>query len=518
MAEVMFEQEWFTGTRIKHPLAAPDTAKAMMARHSTGDSTTVLKRITGWTQELMALPDVALPERFAVLDLLDRHAKNHQINLIPEYLETAHLRKLTEGALWTSSFDFWKTIGEAYQACLDQYPANQPADLAQEYILPMLVGRIIRSLALEFKWALLRHQRLDEKFWRDIGRTYLFAESHDFAARRVAVYASRHGESSARTELLKILMLAVSSPEALAPAQQHIAERLVAHFGERFVLSERPNSACSFAFDLASGKAPGRVGETDGTPLLLRHFGPGDALEGLPELAGYLHRNGTLPPYINIGLQMAPHQIDAVLRHLGRTWGDEPPARHFERQRQTSELTVVPGLSENVRWLERMMAAGSIAVDRPELAEHWQASDSSENGCGAIAPPNPGDWLEIGSLIGMHSESAASYRMGVVRRLIRQHDDTHQVGLELLGDAAAPVAIFPAAAMHADDPERPGEAAVLVSLRPDEHGTIELISRAAGVTQAKALQMRFRGRVHKIELEHVIEQTSAYRRARYRLL
>lgn len=516
MAEILFEREWFTGPNTKHPLADPATAKILVSRHSGGDSVAVLATITGWVHELMALPEVPLADRFAVLDLLDAHAKNYQINLVPEYLETARLRKLTEGVLWKTSFDFWTAIGDAYQACLDRYQSAPPPGREFDELLPVLVGRIIRSLTLQFKWALLRHERVEQKFWQDLGRTYLFAESREFANRRIAVYTSRHGESSASVELLKILMLAISGPDALSPVHQHIAERIIAHFGDRFVLSIMPQAAATFDFDLASGKPPTRKTQDKPTPLLLRHFGPGAANEGLEELTGYLRRTGGLPPYINFGQPVERTQASAVLNHLSRCWADTPVPRQGKRQELVTDLTIVPCLIENTRCLTRLMEGDDIAA-APDIAERWQACDTSAKGCGAILPQAPGDWVAVGTLVGIHSENESTYRMAIIRRIISEAPGQHRVGMEFVGDSAAPVALFAAAATHAADQSRPGEAAVLVSRRPDPRGIIELLGRHDGMIGADKLQMRFRDQVFKLERVDLIEHTPGYRHASYRL-
>ncbi|HET6718547.1 MAG TPA: hypothetical protein VFH22_02800 [Rhodocyclaceae bacterium] len=517
MAETTFAHEWFTGPKLKHPLADPATAKVLLARHRGGDSVAVLTTITGWVRDLMALPDVALAERFAVLDQLDAHAKNHQINLVPEFLETARLRKLTESVLWTTCSDFWTTLGDAYQACLDAYQAAPRPHPGLDYLLPLLVGRIIRSLTRQYKWAVLRHQRVERKFWQDLGRTYLFAESREFATRRVAVYASRHGESSARTELLKILMLAVSGPDALTPIQQHIAERIIAHLGERFVLSVMPQTAGIFDFDLASGLPPTRNSQDKPTPLLVRHFGPGAANEGLKELTGYLRRTGALPPFINFGQPVEWAQISAVLNHLSRNWAASPVPRQGKRQDLATELTIVPCLIDSARWLTRLMDGGDIAAAAPAGAERWQACDVSAKGCGAIIPQHAGNWVAVGTLVGVHRASEAPYRMAIVRRISGDGHHQHRIGMEFVGDAAAAVALFPAAATAAADPQRHGETAVLVSRRPDPRGIIELLGRPDGIIGATGLQMRFRDRVYRLELDAVIEDTRGYRRTRYRL-
>ena len=364
---------------------------------------------------------------------------------------------------------------------------------------------------------MLKHERVDEALWRDLGRAYLFAESQNFATRRVTVYASRHGESSAQNELLKILMLSISGPDGLSPAYQHVAERIIAYFGDRFVLSPAPHESCSFVFDLVSGKPPSRTNNAHQSPLLVRYFGPGNALEGLAELDSYLQRTGTLPPYINLGTPFERSQLDTVIRHLERSWAELAVPRNSERRKEFSSITVVPGLPDNVRWLNAMMQASSIAVPAPASAEQWNICDASARGFGALIE-TPGEWVAIGALLGMHNPKTVSYRMACVRRMIQEDNGSHRIGLEYLGDSAAPVALFSAAATQTADLDQAGEPAVLISRSPDAEGAIQLISRPDTLSKASRLQMRFRDRVHPIELLEILEETREHRLARFRLL
>jgi len=519
-------EPWFSGPGMKHPLTDLDAARSMIAKHSTGDAVAVLGRITRWIEELSALPELSIEHRFAVLDLLDQRAKNHQISLIPEYLETARLRKLSEGALWTASFGFWKAIGDAYLNCLEYYQnhpeisAKWSATMAEEPLatLPILTGRTLRALTLQLKWTLLKHGHVDAGLWRNLGRTYLFAENHGFADRRVAVYQSRHGESSARQEFLKMLMLAMSAPEALDPARQHIAERIIAHFGDRFVLARAPGEGQNFFFDLATGAPPARARIGTLAPMQPCYFGPGrEVYEALGSLGADVARLGSLPPFFALGPGFTREQIDAVLAHLSRSWADEAPARHGHRQESAQSLLVVPGLADNVRWLAGMIEAGSAAVAPPASADTWQVSDASEQGCGALIIGSPPEWLAIGALIGIRDEHHKTCRMAIVRRTHQDPGEQFRVGLQLLGDAAAPVALFPLAATLATNRALPGEPALLLNSRPGPDDIVELIIRGDGVADGKAVQMRFIDRVHRLEPVSTIESGRGFRWASYRV-
>lgn len=518
MPQAVPGQAWFTGPGMTHPLADPALAQALISRHSTGDAVAVLDRIGSWVGELDALSEVALTQRFEVLDLLDRHAKNHQIGLVPEYLESARLRKLSESALWATSFGFWKAIGDAYLHCLDRYQANPAGETGFVPRLPILVGRILRTLTLQLKWTLLRHGQVDPHLWQTLGRCFRFAEEGEFASLRIAVYQSRHGESSAREELLKMLMLSISAPDALAPVQQHIAERIIAYFGDRFELSRLPAEGRVFMFDLAEGSAPKRFRNISRPPTLARFFGPGSEVRAaLAVLQEDLTRLGALPPYFGIGPNYARDDIAAVLDHLARCWTDDSPARLARRQESTASLTVVPGLADNARWLTQLLTTSRAPLATPPSADTWQVCDASEHGCGAQINGRPPEWLGIGVLIGVRTGETGSVRMAIVRRILDDATDRHRIGLQLLGDAAAPVALFPPGATHAGDPARTGEAALLLSSRLDADSVIELLVRAEGIGDNKALQMRFLDRIHRLEPVRTIEKGRGFRLASFRI-
>lgn len=518
MVDVSYRQEWFTGQNMVHPLAHPETAKVLIARQSGGDAATVLRRITDWIAELQAIPGLALADRFAVLDLLDQQAKNHQLSLVPEFLETARLRKLSEGELWTTSFAFWKAITDAYLHCLDSYQAATPTEVREfDPQLPILVNRILRSLTLQFKWTSLRHDHVDAKLWSELGRTYLFAESRGFAATRIPVYPSRHGHSSAQEELLKVLMFAVSGPDALTPLHQHIAERIVAHFGDQFEITTEAGTAASFTFDLATGLPPSRGPDGKRANLLVRHFGPGRAIEGLEELKAHVERTGDLPLYINAGAALQRPMIESVLRHLSVSWANQITPRRAERRAATLEFHVLPGVIDNARWLEHLLDAGSLDA-APDHATSWQISDTSEHGCGAIAQPGDNDWAAIGTLVGMRNDNDWSYRMGIVRRMRRDPYDQDRMGVEIIGDTAVPVQLFSALATQIEGRDVQGERALLVSKNKDAQGLIELLTRPSSVSTAPRLQMRFHGRVYRIEEVGVLEEQRDYRWVKYRLL
>lgn len=477
----------------------------------------MLNKITGWVLEINAIPNFPLQHQFDVLDLLDRFAKGHQLNLVPEYFDTPRMRKLSESQIWTTSFAFWKALGEGYLRCLERFQAADEAAKEFRSQLPLVVCRILRSLALQLKWMLLRYASVEERIWRDLGRAYLFAASWGFSAKRSIVYPGAHGETTAQEEMLKALMLFVSAPDSLSPVEQHIAERIVAHFGNRFAMHTTPGPGCTYSFDLSMHVPPVRSGKESGPAPLLRFFGPGTAPEGLREIATHVLEQGSLPPNVNLRGNFDLKQVGKVLDHLGRVWADAPQSRRRKRRDAVTRLTVVPGLIESVHWLERLFDTGDVEGATPSHSESWVVFDMSDNGCGAVLPAQPGDWLTIGALVGVRGETAAVCRMGVLRRIASDAYGQQRIGMELIGTAAIPVTLFPANASHVADTAQPGDPAILISYAPDAQGEIELLLRPGSFIHVKQLQLRFRDRSYRLEFVRSIDRTKEYNRSVFRL-
>lgn len=518
MADVDFGRDWLASSEAEHPLSDVANLERLIAKLSTSDSMAALQSVIAWAGDAVSVPGFSIQHRFALIDLLDRAAKNHQLRLVPQYLEGPRLKKLSESRLWSTSFNFWRVMGEAYLNLLERCQAAEAGAEDFRRNLPAIVGRALRSLTVQLKWTVLRYDRVEERIWRDLGRAYLFAESQGFAARRSAVYPGSHGESSAREELLKALMLTVSAPDALTPYQQHLAERLVAHFGSRFALHPTPGPGCVFSFDLAMHVPPTRARKGAVAMPMLRYFGPGTAGEGLHELVGHLRHHERLPPSVHIGGEFPRDVVTSVLDHLSRCWADTPVARRGKRRDLVTRLTVIPGLVEIHEWLDTPVdAAEAGGVPWPD-SESWVVSDASDGGYGAVVPAQTGDWLQVGALAGVRGETSTFGRLGIVRRLTQDSFGQLRVGMELIGDVAVPVNLFPQAARNALDPDRSGEPAILVTRQPGEDRAIELLMRPGAFPVLRELQMRFRDRLHHIAFLRTVEHGGSYDRMMFRLL
>src|SRR5262249_6560299 len=136
--------------------------------------------------------------------------------------------------------------------------------------------------------------------WQELARLYQLAEQKGFVQARIAMYPGVHGESSIREELLKSLMIAVSSTDGLPPLKQQIAERAVAQYAGAFTVS-RSREGCTCSFDLAVPKAPTRLFNGAAASPTMLYFGAGEALEQLRQLTRQVVETGAVPRDVNLG-------------------------------------------------------------------------------------------------------------------------------------------------------------------------------------------------------------------------
>lgn len=510
---------WIAAEKPDHPFADPKKARALIAELPAQNSLKALEEIAFWLDSVTRTEGLEPAQRFEAFDLLDQAAKNHQKSLAQEYLRGSRLQKFQENRLWNVSFEFWKALGNAYIQLVEQFQADVPGTAALRKDLPAIVARALRAITLQIKWTLLRYGAIEDRHWGDMSRLYLFAESHGFAAKVVSVYPGLHGESSVQREFLKTLMLAMSSTDSLVPLELEVAERLVAYFGDRFILTGEPFEDCHFSFDLSMRKPPARVLKGVDHSSVVRYFGAGKGLEGLLALKDEIGETGAVPADLPLGGSYDVATVMPVLEHLLQYWADKPPARHSERRFMASRMTVVHGFGDLMRCLQPRGERGAASLDfaDTENTESWIVENVSEGGYGAIIPQVRGDWVRVGSLVGYHTETVKYWGAGVVRRITRDEYQQRRVGIQTLGKVAIAITLTPIGTVPAANAVRDGDPAVLLSSAPDENQEVTVLMRVGSFTAGQELEMRVRGKGYLVQPVLLLEGGEDFDWVRLRL-
>jgi hypothetical protein len=495
----------FGGRKPDHPLADIKNAKTIIADLPSADSCKLLEDVTYWLDSIMQEEGYKVDYRFLLIDLLDQSAKNHPRKLAQEYLTTDRQEKFRESKLWNTSFEFWKTLGGAYLHCVEQFQAGAGGAGAFKKDLGVAIARAIRALNLQLKWGLMRYGPLEDRVWSELARLYHFAETQKLHTLAINIYPGAHGSGSIDQEFAKALMLSVSSTDGLAPLHQEIAERIVAHFGPQFKLQAAPGDGCNFYFDLLMRKSAARVMSNMEPAATMRFFGAGSALDALQMLALTIQDQNAIPADVNLGGTYDTELVMAVMKHLAMYWSDTPPARNSERRKIATRLTVVHGFKETYASVDPTRLENSLDFHQTDGSESWIVENVSEGGYGAIIPQVKSDWLQVGCLVGVQTETSKYWGAGVIRRITRDKFQQRCVGIQLLSKSVIPVTLVPAGTASSMNPLRGGEPGVLLTTTPNKNGEISILLREGSFSPRQALDMMVHAKSYYLMPTRLIE-------------
>jgi hypothetical protein len=306
-------------------------------------------------------------------------------------------------------------------------------------LLPVITVRALRATAARLKWSYLRYRRVEARHWGELANLYLLASGAGFGRKPLSLYKGARQDCSAEQEFLQALMLAIASPGSLLPEQVDIAERLIARFAPEFTLSARPAAALTHFIDLRSTTGPQRLPPSREMPETALAFGCGGAAQQLKRLGAGLAEGTIGIGEVGLGRGFEVEVVRATIRHLARYWSAAAPKRREERQRDATRITVMHGFEEVAPNL------GGVALSYPFVSEReqWIIENRSGTGFSAMVPSPHGRWVSVGSLVAFREEEDAIWTSGLVRRILRENDDTRYVAVELVARGGAGVTVRP---------------------------------------------------------------------------
>ena len=468
-------------------------ARDVVAALSGFDSAADLAAVTHALLALTSNTQLPLQDRFDEIQRLDNAGQSRLFEMIKEYLATRRHKKARESQLWNGAHDYLQELYRAYLFCLQRYEADPRGSAQFRLMLPSAVARALRGLRLQLKWALLRYTAPEQHIWIEMAGLYMFAVSHAVAEEQVPFYAGR--QITVREEFVKGLMIAACSNDTLRPAELDLATRLVDYYSRHFVLAEQPFEGCTHWFDLQDPHAPARTTRAPPQSAGVRYMGAGGALAAIQAVDAEMAYTGAVPPDLRFYEKQNDQLLLAALNHLALDWAGKSQARKGERRKATSRVTVVPGMPEILRALDFAVNDSLDFTDQP-AAESWVVEDISADGYGAVIPSVAGDWVEVGSLVGIEGTSIHEWRIGVIRRVNRLDGDQQRVGVQLLGTTAELVTLSQKAARS--------EPAILIMESQDG---VEVLARSGMFTNMDETEMVLRNGRFQLRPAAVMERS-----------
>ncbi len=416
---------WLGGRKSDHPLADEKSAKEALAGLPRSDPEKALEELRDWIISAAAAEDLKPERRAEILLQLDEVALPFHRKLSRDYVVVANQTKTQEARIWRAMSGYWKDLATAYTSIVDQCVADNGIAGKLKSQLPLLCMRAVRSLAGQLKWQYMHYEPEDTEAWNSLGRIYRLAEQKKIHGDTLRVYANVPQNSSIERELVKLLMLAASSPDCMPQVGIELSEWIIAHLGASFVLSptHQPQTTYNY-FDLGAGLPPKRLVQAPPSSPDIRFFAAGPAT-GLLDNVIRVAEGGALPSELNLGGTYECPLVLRVLRHLRTTWSAPPPVRKNDRYEMQHKLNVANGMAGILTRLQGGQAPASL--------ESWITQNISSGGIGTMASNVQGDWLGVGKLVALSVEGGSgSYSVGVVRRWSRHPKLQFSVGIRTL--------------------------------------------------------------------------------------
>lgn len=433
-------------------------ARKLLADLPENDPLKALDEIASWLDSVKNTPGFRTDRRAAVTMLLDETGQPFHVELLRQYLAAPHLQDFQGMRLWQGAHGFMAVLAEAYAVCAQEYRQEEKKPQSLKEQMPVICVRLLRAVAERMKLELMRYLDVEQAVWNQLYQHYSFAEDNQFAGIMVHAYPSHIIHTSPQKELLRALVLHISSPATLAPNQIEVSYRIAARLSSLFDFQDAPGPDCPYFIDLSKPGAPMPVDDQAQATPAMRFFG---AVRAVPKVAEITHQNerGAIDQERRFGNEFTPDGKLTVLKHLQMHWGKEPPHRHQERKSISAaievvhdfelisklvtciELDQIVSLSEQETAMLKERSGIGLAREKIDYStETWAILDASISGVGGVLPKTAGTWVKIGALCGLKAQNSNLWWAGMIRRLHTDHQGKVHVGIEIL--ARKPLAVW----------------------------------------------------------------------------
>jgi hypothetical protein len=469
--------------RADHPLADPQEAKRLLGALATAEPHQALTEVIQWIESVMSAEDFRQDDRATLIMQLDESGQTPARKLLREYLGSERLPKQEESRLWKAGHEFWNQLAVAYMQDIDSSIDGAKGSDALKNLLPALGVRTMHALANQLKWLQLRYGPVHGDLWFAAGRTYRHLKSKKLQQKMVPVYPGVPGESSVEQEFLKLIMFAASSPDSLVPAEVELVDRVIDYFLPNFSLTDTPKPDTTYWMDLDEADAPQRLAQPPELTDTLVFFSAGTAVQAVENLSRTIETKQAVPGELKLGMEYQPAAVIGMLEHLAIYWAKTPPIRKHERRRVKARLSVVHGYAGLMACLNWDGSTTDLSMRGDNLVESWVVQNVSAGGFGATTPTVAGDWLKIGSVVGMQPSGSENWLVGVVRRLSRDAEELGNVGIQTIAKSARAVDLRTGGSgaplgqgiLLSDPSDKPGELRILLDVnRFDARRSIQL--------------------------------------------
>lgn len=478
------------------------------------DAVAAVRQLTGALVTIEGAT-LTLQQRYDAISLIDTPMFQHTGELLREYLQTSRHTWQREADLWQSAYHGWRDLAAAYATCVQLYVDGGKFTERLRLLARTAAARAIRALRRKLQWSRVRYAPPAASIWENLATVYGQIE-REGVAEELAIY---EGEaSSVQREFVKTLALGVLSCENLMPPEHALATFLVNRYANDFVLSETPFAECAYVFDLTHPQAPQSAGKVGSAGANLRYFGASGAVASLETAIRELSETQTVPASLGFTQPVEAVSLAPLLRQIQIEWSGQSLERRHPREKTNARMAVVPGFKQIVSVLEEATTDPFDFTDRAS-GENWFASDISPDGFGVMMPAVTGDWVSVGSVMGVEGGTAGGWDVGMVRHVRRLEDGQQHIGVQVLCRDAQAVHVMRDATSSVRITQRmPIDHAILLTRDAANQKEIELLVSDAAIYGAGNVHVHVGDSVLLVKLHDVLEVTSDCTRIRFTVL
>lgn len=418
-------------------------------------------------------------DRLAILMLLDEKSRDLQDTLVHQYLRNPRMSRPMESQLWHAVYGLHWEVARGYHAFVQQLV--QHSNSGKNAQLPLITLRAIRVFGQLLKWRAIRYLPASEKLWLRLHNFYLIADAGGFLTQAQKAYPTDDNECSCETAYLHILMLNLADSGTLYPKQLDMLDHWLCAWHRQLKLDRQPDvHTHNFVIDLSADHGPRRMRKVDADKPN-RFWSTANLLGELRVIHAGL-KAGSTPAQLQLAGGTRISESLELIAHLLNQWSplDEREQRRAPRASIKRLVDVVHGLTAIVNQIKLANTPASVSpygtglnyseaddvqvygfitdrtrdrvsqmhvpAPRSPDVESWVMHDESECGYGAVVESRDKDWLRVGALIGIKSQASQNWKIGIVRRLSRQSDDSSAVGIETLPQLPRLVMLYDAVA------------------------------------------------------------------------
>lgn len=482
------------GKKSDHPMANLKLARSLLADLPRNDLFRSVSELTDWIESVALCDDFRLIDQFQVVSLLDETARPLARKLAYEYFTLADTNTYQGNRISRALGSLANHTVIAYCRMITRYCSGEGAAIRAQ--LPLMVARAVRAMREQVKYAAVHYGPYDDALWRQLAQLYQHAEQHQYLDTQLNLYSPLSPPTTVKREAGQLIAWYAYGINSLSPRSMHLAERIIAQYGNAVETSETLHGQVLFGFDLASPAAPMRINVEATLHPSMRYISLADMQARLEELIVALKKN-VVPKELNLGGAYAAEWVLEAARHV-LTNLVEPPVRLSARRELSSTIDVVTGYSNVLA-----CCPGRSGGEYPPM--QWGLENISPSGFCAVLTGRVADRLRIGQLLGVHKSAGPG--VAVVRRMLHDTEGRLHVGVEILSHQISGL-------------ELSGDAVHSAIRLHDgaEDGTVRLLMQADGFSMQQSLKADIGGKNYLMIPVQSLEKGIDYELASFRII